>query len=514
MPENRSKPFAPALDEAALEVLFRSANTSELIALVDAALAREPARVSARALLLRARAEMRRAPADAIALLTKHAKLLTRARDRADGALREGAAFARLGDDAAASAKFKRATELAPNDEAFASEIAMQRAGAAWIARKLDVAERLAKGVIETKGGDVALDAYVILGASLASRGQVAQQGAVLLEARDFARRLPEAGVYQRAMIAASIGVLAREFASPALRDAAYADLTEIPWTDDLAYLRFTLSRAVAWRYALDGDEFNAFRNLKRAAEAAPSDGWRVMSSCDRAYFADAIGEPHWAEQELSDAQEIANRVSWSALDGEERFALSLLAERFSQRDPALALTYYARYKETGKRFAAILSSNDDRRVDAMESYSFGTVRRALGETAEAARLLKRSYKIYDAIGYDWRCGRAALELAALTGDKTWKDRAREKLAAYPNSWLARDPAKAAARPEPAEVALLTPAQRAVYDLLLLGRATSEIAAEQGRSEFTIRNHIKAILKAFAVNSRGALLARASGAIT
>jgi DNA-binding NarL/FixJ family response regulator len=128
--------------------------------------------------------------------------------------------------------------------------------------------------------------------------------------------------------------------------------------------------------------------------------------------------------------------------------------------------------------------------------------------------LLKRSYKIYDAIGYDWRSARAALELAALTNDATWKDRAREKLAAYPKSWLSRDPTRVATRPEPAEVALLTPAQRAVYDLLLLGRATSEIAAEQGRSEFTIRNHIKAILKAFNVNSRGALLARASGAIT
>jgi DNA-binding CsgD family transcriptional regulator len=516
LPEPRTKPSASDLDDDALDVLFRAAKTSEVAALVDAALARGPARVSARALLLRARVEVRRAPADAIALLAKHAKHFTRPRDRAEAALREGAAFARLGDDHAAAAKFKRASELAPADKRFANEIAMQRAGAAWIARKLDVAERLATGVIESEDvdPDVALDARVILGATYASRGRIAQQGAVLLEARDVARRTPNAGVYQRALIASSIGVLAREFASPALRDAAYADVHEIPWTDDIAYHRFVMLRSVAWRYALDGDVFNAFRHLKRAAEIAPSDGWRVMSTCDRAYLADAIGEPRWAEQELSDAHELAGRVPWSTLDGEERFALSLLAERFAARDPSLALAYVARYKETGKRFALVLASNDDRRVDAMESFSFGVVQAALGETAEATRLLKRSYKIYDAVGYEWRSARAALELAGVTGDESWKERAREKLAAYPKSWLARDPARPAPRAEPAEVALLTPAQRAVYDLLLLGRATAEIAAEQGRSEFTIRNHIKAILKAFNVNSRGALLARASGAIT
>jgi len=515
LPEARTKPSAE-LDDDALEALFRRAELSQLATVVDAALAHSPARVSARALLLRARVDLRRAPADAIALLTKYAKHFTRARDRAEAALREGAAFARLGDAAAAAAKFKRASELAPSDRAFASEIAMQRAGAAWIARKLDVAERLAGAVIESNDTeiDVALDARVILGASYAARGRIAQQGAVLLEARDLARRTPGAGVWQRALIASSIGVLAREFASPALRDAAYADVSAIPWTDDVAYYRFIMLRGVAWRYALDGDEFNAFRHLKRAAEIAPSDGWRVMSSCDRAYLADAIGEPRWAEQELSDAQELASRVPWPALEGEERFALSLLAERFAARDPALALTYVARYREAGKRFALTLASNDDRRVDAMESFSFGVVQAALGEVSEATRLLKRAYKIYDAIGYDWRSARAAAELAVVTGDDTWKERAREKLAAYPNSWLARDPARTAPRAELAEVALLTPAQRAVYDLLLLGRATAEIAAEQGRSEFTIRNHIKAILKAFNVNSRGALLARASGAIT
>jgi DNA-binding NarL/FixJ family response regulator len=511
LPKSASNPSVSALDESALEEAFRHARLSDAAAAIDGALATDPATVSPRMLLLRARIDVRRSPAKVVALLTKNASRFTRARDRAEAALREGAAFARLGDDAAASAKFKRAAELAPNDAAFATDITLQRAGAAWIVRKLDLAEKLAASVVAQATGDIALEARVVLGAVAASRGNIPQQGGILLEARSAAQRDRETSVFPRALIASQIGLLARELPSAALRDAAYADVADIPWTPDIADLRFIMLRAVAWRYALEGDEFNAFRNLKLAAEIAPSDGWRVMASCDRAYLADALGEPRWAEQELSDAHELASRVQWSSLDGEERFALSLIAERFALRDPALALAYVARYKETGKRFAATLASNDDRRVDAMEAYSFGAVQRALGESQEAARLLKRAFKIYDEIGYDWRAGRAALELARATGDAKWKERAAEKLAAYPQSWLAREPGRPA-RAVPPEAALLTPAQRAVYELLLLGRSTSEIAQEQGRSEFTIRNHVKAILKTFGLNSRTALLAHANAA--
>ncbi len=56
----------------------------------------------------------------------------------------------------------------------------------------------------------------------------------------------------------------------------------------------------------------------------------------------------------------------------------------------------------------------------------------------------------------------------------------------------------------------LTPAQRAVFDLLMDGRGTAQIAKELGRSTFTVRNHIKAIFKVFGVTSRPELIVRAS----
>ena len=388
----------------------------------------------------------------------------------------------------------------------------------AWISRKLDVAERELAGVFPQLEGDVLLEAYVARGAIAAARGKIAEQGAILLEATDVLGRMAKPGVLPWAIIASQLAYLARELPGTGLRDAARRECARLPWTPDLAGLRFTSLRALAWRNALDGDYFNAFRILKEAAKIAPTDAWVVTATTDRAYFATVLNERRWAEQELSEAHDLAARVNWRSLDGEESFSLLDLAELFAPIDASLALAYVARYKDAGTRFAATLASRDDRRVGAQESYAFGVVQLALGDRAEAQRLLREAFAVYDAIGYDWRAGRTALALSGATHDPVWRERAFEKLTAYGRSWLAPGIAATPSAPAYAEtsptlpgVASLTNAQRAVYELLLRGRSTAEIADEQRRSEFTIRNHIKAIFKAVGVNSRPALLARASG---
>ena len=57
----------------------------------------------------------------------------------------------------------------------------------------------------------------------------------------------------------------------------------------------------------------------------------------------------------------------------------------------------------------------------------------------------------------------------------------------------------------------LTRAQHEVYELLLKGISTREIAEELERSEFTVRNHIKVIFKKLKVNSRAALMSASLG---
>jgi DNA-binding CsgD family transcriptional regulator len=381
----------------------------------------------------------------------------------------------------------------------------------------LDVAERELAAVFSNLDGDTLLEAYVLRGAILAARGKIAEQGAILLEATDAIAREPAPGVLPWAIIASQLAYLARELPGTAIRDAAHRELARIPWPADLAGVRFTSLRALAWRQALEGDYFNAFRILKEAAKIAPTDAWVVTATTDRAYLATVLNERRWAEQELTEAHELASRVNWRSLDGEESFSLLDLAELYAPIDASLALAYVARYKDAGTRFAATLASRDDRRVGAQESYAFGVVQLALGERSEAQRLLRQAFTVYDSIGYDWRAGRTALALAEATGDVAWRERAAIKLAPYRRSWFSLSASIPPAPPHtgrasaPEQLGSLTNAQRAVYDLLLRGLSTSEIAAEQQRSEFTVRNHIKAIFKAFGVNSRPALLARASG---
>ena len=184
----------------------------------------------------------------------------------------------------------------------------------------------------------------------------------------------------------------------------------------------------------------------------------------------------------------------------------------FAQRDPSVAINYVATFKSVGHNYPRILSSHHDRRIEALEAYSLGKVQLALGQKSEAERLLHQAWTIYDRLGMQWRAGRAALALAQIENRETWRKRAEEALEDYPRSWLRRDmrgtPATLTGA-TPAQLERLTSAQRAVFDLLVAGRGTAEIAHELGRSTFTVRNHIKAIFKIFGVTSRPALIVKA-----
>jgi DNA-binding NarL/FixJ family response regulator len=225
------------------------------------------------------------------------------------------------------------------------------------------------------------------------------------------------------------------------------------------------------------------------------------------------LGEKRWAAQELRDAHELASTIDWSAIAGEEKLALPVLAELYADRDPAVALTYVATFRNTRENFPRILSSRRDRRVEALEAYSLGKVQLQLDDRVEAERLLKNAWQIYDRLGIRWRAARAALALAGISDGQTWRTRAADALRQYPRSWLARETG-GPAPPTPSALSPatdnLTPAQRAVLELMLQGRGTEEIATTLGRSTFTVRNHIKAIFKAFDVTSRPALIIKAT----
>jgi DNA-binding CsgD family transcriptional regulator/predicted negative regulator of RcsB-dependent stress response len=465
------------------------------------------------AALLLARVELRRgSPSNALAVLARSVRGGKRA-VKGEAALIKGVAFARLGDTASSRAQFRAAESLLDETDELRAELTYHAAASEWMERRLDRAGKILERLPEELNPDLDLHVSILRGAIASAAENLPMQGAILLDALRRLREPETVEVYLYGMLVTQIAALAVELPSAELRDAAVARVDSVPWTDDISDLHFHAARAIAWRHALDGDEFNAFRRLKEALACARSDAWRVAALTDRAYLARALGENRWAAQELRDAHDLASQIDWNAVAGEEKLALPVLAELFAERDPAVALSYVTTFTSVGKNYPRILSSRRDRRVEALESYSLGKVQLALGERKEAQRLLSHAWSIYDRLGIRWRAARAALALSKIDDGEKWLSRAAESLAAYPRSWLTRSAAtRGAAMPLalPPQDANLTPAQQAVFELLLHGRGTDEIARTLGRSAFTVRNHIKAIFKAYQVSSRSALIVKAT----
>jgi DNA-binding NarL/FixJ family response regulator len=491
---------------AEARALYDAALFHDAAALLTASQERAP---EASAAILLARVELRRGnTARALAILST-----ARARSRAHRAevdMLKGVAFGRLGDRQSSKACLRNAAALLGDDEALHAELHYHRAALLWIDRRLEAAASALAKVKTQRGDDLDLQVQIIRGAIASANEELDEQGFIVLDALERIRSRSKPPAYLHAMIVSQVAALAVELPRVDLRDAALRELERVQWTRDISDLHFHTKRAIAWRHALDGDEFSAFRRLKEAVAITASPAWRVAALADRASLATAFREERWAAQELRDAHELAASIDWAAVEGEEKLALPVLAELFSAREPATAMHYAATFKSS-KTFSPILSSNSDRRVEALECYALGTVQLELGEAAEAKRLLKRAWKIYSELGISWRAARAAIALAKLPDETAWLAKAKEALAPYPRCWLQKDLGGGGNEIVSPELDALTPSQRVVFDLIMNGMSTSEIASQLDRSEFTIRNHVKVILKQFAVPSRSALIVKASG---
>lgn len=305
-----------------------------------------------------------------------------------------------------------------------------------------------------------------------------------------------------------SLAVLAREIDYPEARAFVKPRAQGANWPADFASNKFQTQKAVAWCYALEGDYFNAFRLLKLAAAGAPSGPWSAMVCLDRAYLARCVNERRWSRDELGEAEDILARVDWHKSSNEETVALLIAAELFAAVDPSRALNYLSQFSELPPSLNPLLHYRTDRRLQAQADYASALVQLELGNRTAAIASLKKCWTVYDAIAYDWRAGRAALRLYETAGSDEWLQRSKDKLRNYGASWLHDELSKY--EHDDALSTMLTPAQEHIFRLLCEGRSTAEMCQRTGRSHFTIQNHIKAILKAFGVPNRPALLAEAA----
>ena len=255
----------------------------------------------------------------------------------------------------------------------------------------------------------------------------------------------------------------------------------------------------------IEGDYFNAFRYLKKAGAIAPTPPWHAMTLLDRAYLARCVGEGLWSRSELAEAQEILESVSWRETDDEERVALPLAAELYADLDSGRAASYLAKFFEMRDAMNVQLDMRYDDRLCALAEYANGVVQTQLGNRKSASAAFRKAWDVYNAIGYDWRAGRAALRLFELTRNDSWLERAGQKLQNYSGSWL-RDGMRKLADPD---LPHITPAQRRILELLVEGKTTEQIVKSTGTRPHTIQNHVKKMLRALGVPTRSVLIAEA-----
>ena len=144
-------------------------------------------------------------------------------------------------------------------------------------------------------------------------------------------------------------------------------------------------------------------------------------------------------------------------------------------------------------------------RREAIARQSIGIVEIALGNKGRGVALLRDARKIFERLGYDFRAACCLMSEFEVTGNADLLPIAKERLRNYGQSWLA---ATLRTARNGSEIPL-PPMQRRVFAEVCQGKSTAAIAKSLGRSEFTVSNHIKAIFKAFDVNSRPALIAEA-----
>lgn len=376
----------------------------------------------------------------------------------------------------------------------------------AWMRHDHESAEEAAVAELDSSDPNHRARARILISWIALRRGEILRQVDELQKALDELDRAEVADQYFRANALVTLALLCRELPLHETCDRVRSVYDAIPWTSGLRLEQFAITRFIAAIDELDGNELAAFAGFRKAARLAPSEHWSVLCFLDRAMLAKNTGEMAFATEQLLEAHEMAQRVSWNEVTLEERSALLVLGELFARDDPAMAEQYLARFRTLGSTVIPIFAYGTDPRVKGFESYSQGVAWLRLGDVDEGKAALMEAWSIFDDFNYAWRASLCALELYECTHDRRWIQRASRQIEPWPNSWIARRVNDAASH-SVLRLDRIPPAKREVLELVRAGRRNTEIAKQLGRSPNTVRNQLSQLFQTFNVKSRAELVA-------
>jgi len=467
------------------------------------------------AVVLKAETIRRRDPVGALGYLATVADIPVSEAGRFRYAIQLGKAHAAVRDLSRAESWFEQARALCGAVPDGAQTLAFHDLRMRWFRRDYEPGAREFELAVMHPDPSVVSSAYAIRGWLHAGRGAYREQAADLMHAVRYAT-MPGAERLDVAALAASTHALAQLGFETANDDGvalARTALETIAWTSDVRAAHYMTVRALGWDAFMRGRAAQAQWMFKDARALAPTPAWTVMSHLDRAYVARLSRNEGWAIEELAEANRIARQVRWESCFDEQRQVLVVLAVLYAPVDAALAQRYAATYARLGtENVDPQLALSTDRRARAHAHYAQGRVDQTLGRHETATASLQAAYAIFDGSGFHYRAALAATALAEIDVEGPWRDRALAHAGEYPDCPLAAAVDDAVAR-ESAMPAELTPLQRQIARALFTGADVAELSQRFSRSRLTIERHVDAILAAFGVATRGALLreARARG---
>jgi DNA-binding CsgD family transcriptional regulator len=394
---------------------------------------------------------------------------------------------------------------LRPGDPLY-DEALYYKSAIAWMQLEHSEADELASLQLASADPNNRARARIVLSWIALRRGEILRQVEELQKALDEIDAAQTPDQYLRANALYNLAILCRELPLEDVSERVRQICESLPWASGLKLEHFQVTRFLAGIDQLAGNELAAFAGFRKAARLAPSEHWTVLCFLDRALLARNTGEMAFATEQLLEAHEMAQRLSWSDVTGEERSALLMFAELFAHDDPAMAEQYLARFRAIRSSVIPLLSYGTDPRVRGFETYTQGVAWLRIGDISEAQAALTEAWSIFEDFNYAWRGALCALALYEATHDRRWLRRAARKIDPWPNSWIAR-------RVEQAEnnvvldLARIPRAKRDVLELVRAGRRNSDIAKQLGRSPNTVRNQLSQLFATFNVKSRAELVA-------
>lgn len=490
---------------------LRSAWYDTVLALTDGCEDWAPAEAEA-GVALRGEVLLRRDPVAALTYLTAVADVPASDAGRFAYEIVCGKAFAKVRDFDSALARIAVAATLAARVADGAAQVALQRTRIAYMRREYDPRSADATLALTLADPSLAASAYIARSWHFAALGDYRAQISDLTTALGYAAKpLPTEPVDTATlgMACFSLARVAFETAHQAGAETAQRAYDLLPWTDDVAADRFQAIRALAWNAFMRGDSGGAQWMLKEARSVAPSDAYRVGAHLDRSYIARIAGNEAWALEELSEADRLAHGVTWESTFGEERLVLSTLAVLNAPTDVARAQRWAAYLARIGvEGINPTSAASNDRRTIGFAKYAQGRIDQMLGRREPAAAALREAYSTFDAIGHHYRAALAAIALADLTGEGLWRERALGHTQAYPDCPMMRM-ADRSGTTEEGMPPQLSPLQRQIARALFAGGDPAGMSKRFSRSRYTIDRQVEAVLDAFGVTGRTALVEEA-----